>query len=140
MIVLDTNVVSEWLRPTPSDAVIEWVSRQMPTDLYLSTITEAEMRYGVEILPAGRRRDKLLNAMEAMFREDFAGRILPFDRAAAQAYATIAASRRTAGQPIRHADCQIAAIAHSSGSSVATRNVRDFEDCGVRVINPWLSG
>ena len=140
MIVLDTNVVSEWLRPTPSDAVIEWVSRQMPTDLYLSTITEAEMRYGVEILPAGRRRDKLLNAMEAMFREDFAGRILPFDRAAAQAYATIAASRRTTGQPIRHADCQIAAIAHSSDSSVATRNVRDFEDCGVRVINPWLSG
>ena len=140
MIVLDTNVVSEWLRPTPSDAVIEWVSRQMPTDLYLSTITEAEMRYGVEILPEGRRRDKLLNAMEAMFREDFAGRILPFDRAAAQAYATIAASRRTTGQPIRHADCQIAAIAHSSDSSVATRNVRDFEDCGVRVINPWLSG
>jgi len=140
MIVLDTNVVSEWMRPVPSDAVIEWMARQIPTGLYLSTITEAELRFGVELLPVGRRRDRLLAAIEATLRDDFAGRILPFDRAAAQAYASIAASRRMAGRPVKESDCQIAAIAYSVGAAVATRNVRDFEDCGVNVINPWLSG
>ena len=138
MIVLDTNVISELMRPTPSDTVIAWVSRQIPTDLYLSTITEAEMRYGVESLPAGRRRDGLLAAIEAMFREDFVGRILPFDRAAAQAYAMISVSSRTAGHAVKQADFQIAAIARSTGASVATSNVRDFEDRGINVINPWM--
>ena len=140
MIVLDTNVVSEWMRPVPSDAVIEWMTRQIPTDLYLSTITEAELRFGVELLPAGRRRERLLTAIEAMLREDFAGRILPFDRAAAQAFAVIAAARRAAGMPVEFSDCQIAAIARARSWSVATRNVRDFEGCGIDVINPWLSG
>ena len=140
MIVLDTNVVSEWMRPAPSVVVIEWVTRQIPTDLYLSTITEAEMRFGAELLPTGRRRDRLLTAIEVTLADDFAGRILPFDSAAAQAYAGIAAYRRAAGRPIRESDCQIAAIALSRGASVATRNVKDFEDCGVHVINPWQSG
>ncbi len=137
MIVLDTNVVSEWMRPAPSDAVIEWMTRQIPTDLYLSTITEAELRFGVELLPAGRRRERLLSAIEVTIVEDFAGRILPFDSAAAQAYAVIAATRRFAGMPVKHSDCQIAAIARAIGWSVATRNVRDFEGCGVDVIDPW---
>ncbi|MYE54115.1 MAG: type II toxin-antitoxin system VapC family toxin [Chloroflexi bacterium] len=140
MMVLDTNVVSEWMRPVPSDEVIQWMTRQIPTELYLSTITEAELRFGVELLPAGRRRERLLTAIEITLGEDFAGRILPFDSAAAQAYAVIAASRRAAGMPVKHSDCQIAAIARSRGLSVATRNVRDFEGCGVDVINPWLSG
>ena len=139
MMVLDTNVVSEWMRSVPSDAVIEWMMRQIPTDLYLSTITEAELRFGVELLPAGRRRERLLTAIEVTLEEDFAGRILPFDRAAAQAYAVIAAARRAAGMPVKYSDCQIAAIARSRGLSVATRNVRDFEGCGVDVINPWSS-
>ena len=105
--------------------------------MYLTTVSEAELRYGVEILPAGVRRDRLLAGVEGMLREDFAGRVLPFDGAAAQAYAVIAADRRVAGLPINHADCQIAAIARSLGASVATRDVDGFENSGVPVINPW---
>ena len=139
MTVLDTNVVSELMRSSPSERVFEWVARQVSTDLYITAVTEAELRYGVELLPAGRRKSRLLFTAETMFREDFKGRILPFDRAAAQAYAVIAASRRATGMPVKYSDCQIAAIARSRGLSVATRNVRDFEGCGIDVINPWLS-
>ena len=137
MIILDTNVVSELMLPSPSPRVISWVAQQPATILFLTTVSEAELRYGVEILPVGRRRDRLLDAIEGMLREDFAGRILPFDSPAARPYALIGASRRAAGHPINHADCQIAAIARSIGSSVATRNVSDFEDCGVDLIDPW---
>ena len=111
MIILDTNVVSELMRPGPDANVADWVTGQAALNLYLSTVSEAELRYGVEILPTGARRDRLLNEVEGMLREDFAGRVLPFDSAAAQAYAVIAAARRAAGRPINHADCQIAAIA-----------------------------
>ncbi len=137
MIILDTNVVSELMRPNPAESVVEWVSRQDTSNLYLSTITEAELRYGVEIMPAGRRRDGLHAAMEAMFREDFTGRILPFDRSSAQSYAMIAAEKRSAGHPINHGDCQIAAIARSMGASVGTRDVSDFTGCDIEVVNPW---
>ena len=137
MIILNTNVVSELMRPSPAESVVKWVSEQGTSNLYISTITEAELRYGVEIMPAGRRRDGLCAAMEAMFREDFAGRILPFDRSSAQAYAMIAAKRRSKGHPINHADCQIAAVARSIGASVATRDVSDVAGCGIEVINPW---
>ncbi len=137
MIVLDTNVVSELMRPGPDASVVEWVAGQAAINLYLSTVSEAELRYGVEIMPAGARRDRLLTELEGMLREDFAGRVLPFDSAAAQAYAVIAAFRRAAGRPINNADCQIAAIAHSRGASVATRDVGGFEDSGIEVINPW---
>lgn len=140
MSILDTNVVSELMRPSPSEIVARWVDRQISTSLYISTITEAELRYGAELLPEGRRKNGLLSTMESMFREEFAGRILPFDRAAAQAYAVIAAARRAAGLSVEHSDCQIAAIARATGMSVVTRNVRDFESCGVDIINPWLSG
>ncbi len=137
MIVLDTNVVSELMLPTPAANVIDWVARQAAPSLYLSTITEAELRYGVEILPTGQRRERLFAEIEAMFREDFAGRILPFDSHAAQAYAAIAAARRAAGHPINHADCQIAATARSLGASLATRDVNGFRGCGLEVMNPW---
>jgi predicted nucleic acid-binding protein len=140
MIVVDTNVVSELMLPSPADAVIEWTSAQEAHTLYFTTISEAELRYGVAILPIGRRREQLLVAVEHMLREDFAGRVIPFDRQAARAYAAIAAARRAAGRPIKYADCQIAAIARSVGASVATRNVRDFEGCGIDVINPWDAG
>ena len=140
MIVLDTNVVSELMRPSPSSNVVDWVAGQAPPNLYLSTISEAELRYGVEILPAGERRNRLLAEVEGMLQEDFAGRILPFDSAAAQAYAVVAATRRAAGHPINHADCQIAAIARCRGASVATRDVDDFEGCGIDVIDPWTDG
>ena len=139
MIVLDTNVVSELMLPSPAPQVVGWVSRQAAPTLYFTTISEAELRYGVAILPAGRRRDGLLAGIEGMLREDFAGRIIPFDRAAALAYAEIAAARRASGHPINHADCQIAAIARSVGAAVATRNEDDFEGCGINVINPWAN-
>ena len=140
MIVLDTNVVSELMRPDPDVSVVNWVTGQAAPNLYLSTISEAELRYGVEILPAGERRNRLLDEVDGMLQEDFAGRILPFDSAAAQAYALIAAARRAAGRPINHADCQIAAIARCRGESVSTRNVDDFEGSGIEVINPWADG
>ena len=137
MIILDTNVVSELMRPIPSVSVLNWVSRQLASNLYLTTVSEAELRYGVEILPTGRRRERLLTEIDGMLREDFTGRILPFDSHAARAYAVIGASRRAAGHPISHADCQIAAIARAVGASVATRDLSDFEDCGVDLIDPW---
>ena len=140
MIVLDTNVVSELMRPSPSSNVVDWVAGQAAPNLYLSTISEAELRYGVAIAPAGERRNRLLAEVEGMLQEDFAGRILPFDGAAAQAYAVIAAARRAAGRPVNHADCQIAAIARCRGASMATRDVDDFEGCGIDVINPWADG
>ena len=139
MIVLDTNVVSELMRPDPVARVVAWVTRQSAPHLYLATISEAELRYGVEILPPGQRRERLRAAIEAMLRQDFAGRILPFDRDAARAYAVIAATRRAIGHPINHADCQIAAIARSAGAAVATRNIDDFEGCGIDVIDPWAA-
>ena len=137
MIILDTNVISELIHPSPSANVMDWVAGQAAPNLYLSTISEAELRYGVEITPTGQRRNRLLGEIEGMLQEDFAGRILPFDSAAAQAYAVVAAARRAAGRPINHADCQIAAIARCRGASVATRDVTGFEGCGIEVTNPW---
>ena len=140
MIVVDTNVVSELMLPVPAEAVFQWAFTREVTTLYVTTVSEAELRYGVALLPMGRRRERLLATVETMFREEFAGRVLPFDRQAARAYAEIASARRTAGRGIDQADCQIAAIARSVGASVATRNVRDFEECGIDVINPWDAG
>ena len=116
---------------------MDWVAGQAIPRLYLSTISEAELRYGVETLPAVERRTRLLDEVEGMLSEDFAGRILPFDGATARAYALIAAARRADGRPINHADCQIAAIARCRGASVATRDVADFEGSGIDVIDPW---
>ena len=139
MFLLDTNVVSELLRPSPAPAVETWVGGRRATDLYFSAIGEAELRYGVAILPAGRRRAALAAAIETILREDFADRILPFDSDAARQYADIAAERRSAGRPFAPADCQIAAIARSRGMAVATRNVRDFEGIEVEVVDPWTA-
>ena len=140
MIVFDTNVVSELMLPRPAARVVDWFVRQEATRLYLSTITEAELRFGIEILPVGQRRERLRIALERVLRDGFDGRVLSFDRVAAQVYGTIAAARRSVGRPINHADCQIAAIAHSRGASVATRDATDFEGCGIEVINPWVEG
>lgn len=140
MIILDTNVISELLRSQPHPYVLEWVNKQSERDLFVTSISEAELRYGVEILPAGGRRERLLDEVDGMLREDFFGRILPFDSASAQAYAVIAASRRVGGRPINHADCQIAAIARSRGASVATRDMDDFQGAGIDLTNPWGDG
>ena len=137
MIVLDTNVLSELMRPVASDAVTDWVNQQPAEDLFTTTITEAEIFYGIELLVAGERRDQLFAIATAMFEEDFAGRILPFDSGAARLFSTLAAQRRRAGRPISHADGQIAAIARTHGGVLATRDVADFHHCGVELINPW---
>ncbi|MEO0760829.1 MAG: type II toxin-antitoxin system VapC family toxin [Pseudomonadota bacterium] len=139
MIILDTNVVSEMLRPTPEPRVEAWLARQDGGQVFLTAITEAELRTGVAIMADGRRRDDLAKAIDAMLREDFRGRILPFDSAAASAYATIAAERRPVGRPISQFDCQIAAIGRVHAAAVATRNVRDFEGAGIEVIDPWVA-
>ena len=138
MIILDTNVVSELLRPAPATQVEAWLSSQDGASVYFTAVGEAELRHGVAILPAGRRRAALTKAIEGILEEDFRDRILPFDRAAASAYAAIAAKRRAAGRPISQFDCQIAAIARDHEAAVATRNTGDYEGCGIEVIDPWL--
>lgn len=137
MILLDTNVISELIRSEPAQTVLDWFGKHDAADLFISAITEAELRTGVAILPEGQRRDRLQAAIDAMIDLDFQARILPFDSPAAKAYAEIAAQRRAAGRPIAEADCQIAAIARATDAPIATRNVKDFDGCGVRVINPW---
>lgn len=139
MIILDTNVISELLRPAPEPKVEHWLSAQDGLNVYLTSISEAELRYGLAIMENGKRRAALVDAVDRILREDLAGRILPFDSAAAQSYATIAVARRAAGRPIALADCQIASIAHIRGATVATRNTPDFEGCGVDLINPWAA-
>ncbi len=140
MFVLDTNVVSELMRDQPHSAVLQWVDDQPTTSLFVTAITEAEIRTGIAILPSGERRQRLAAAAERAFGILFDERILPFGSEAAQAYAVIASNRRSAGRPIGHADCQIAAIARSAGASVATRDVEGFDGCGIDVMNPWSTG
>ena len=136
-ILLDTNVVSELIRKAPDPAVTSWVSDHPLYDLFFSAVSEAELRYGAAILPPGRRRDTLFLEIDAMLRDAFEDRVLPFDSEAARAYGNIAAVRRSAGRPVAPADCQIASIAASRDMAVATRNVRDFEDMGIEVVDPW---
>jgi predicted nucleic acid-binding protein len=137
MILLDTNVVSELMRPAPSEAVLAWFAAQDAADLYLSAIGEAELRRGAAMLPAGKWRAQLMAAIDAMITEDFAGRILPFDSAAAQAFVLGFLERRAAGRPISLPDGQIAAIARARQAAIATRNTADFAGCGLAVIDPW---
>jgi predicted nucleic acid-binding protein len=139
MIILDTNVLSELMRPKPSPHVAAWVAKQTATELFTTSITEAEIFYGIELLSRGKRREGLLAAAEAMFAEDLAGRVLGFESDAARAFSKIAVDRRSLGRPVSHADAQIAAIARVRRAALATRNVEDFEDCGVDVVNPWTS-
>lgn len=138
MIILDTNVLSELLTSAPSKIVIEWLALQHPPSVFTTAVTEAEILYGLRLLPEGRRRRDLEAAISPIFDEDLSGRVLPFDRDAADLYATIATRRRSAGRPISEFDAQIAATALSRGASVATRNVSDFEGVGVSIINPWI--
>jgi toxin FitB len=137
--ILDTNVLSEMMAASPSEAALAWISnRQLVDPLFITTITVAEILYGIEILAPGRRREKLSAEAEAMFSEDFAGQILVFDEQAARSFSQIAAERRRLGRPIAEFDAQIAAIAHVHGAALATRNTGDFEGCGVQLVNPWL--
>jgi hypothetical protein len=137
MIVLDTNVVSELMKSAPEPAVMAWIDAIPGAALFLSAVTQAENLYGVALVPEGKRREGLALAARTAFETYFRGRILPFDSEAAEAFAALAAGRRRAGRPISHADAQIAAIARSRGAALATRNVPDFEGCGVEIVDPW---
>lgn len=137
MIVLDTNVLSELLRPVPDRQVLDWASRHAAGTFCITAITQAELLYGLALLPKSRRKAQLTTAVQDLIEQDFAGRILPFDEQAAIRYAEIASRRRTGGRPISQFDAQIAAIACSNGASLATRNTKDFADCGVPLIDPW---
>lgn len=128
------------MRSGPDGAVLAWTSRQSMMTLFITAITQAEILYGLALLPERRRRDLLIAAARAMFEEDFSGRILPFDGEAARVYAEIASRRRHAGEPISQFDAQIAAITQSCGASLVTRNTRDFLNCGITLINPWGRG
>ena len=136
MIVVDTNVLSEEMGATPDPTVHAWFVSQNPLDLYTSAATEAEIRFGLATMPDGRRKRELAAAASRVLSL-FGDRILPFDSAAAREFAAIMADRRRLGRPIQIFDAQIAAIARSRGMSVATRDVDDFADTGITVIDPW---
>ena len=135
MILLDTNVVSEMMRAQPAAEVVSWMAGQPASGLYVSSITQAEILRGLLLMPRGRRQ--LEKAAAGMFDEDFVDRVLPFDSAAAVAYAQITADRRRAGRPIAVFDAQIAGVARATGATLATGNTADFARCGIELINPW---
>ena len=139
MIVLDTNVLSETLRPVPEASVLVWLANQPRASLFTTTVTRGEILCGMRLLSDGKRQRGLWDAAKKIFDEDFADQVLSFDSDAADMYAEIAASRRTTGKPISQFDAMIVAMARSRGASLATRNVKDFENCGVDVINPWTA-
>ena len=137
MIILDTNVLSEPLRPRPSQRVVDWLDAQAPEALFLTTISLAELFAGIETLPAGRRRAALKEALSTQIRGLFGERILAFDVLAAEAFAQVNASAVKQGNRIPFADAAIASIAKAHGFVVATRNLRDFKGTGVAVLDPW---
>jgi len=136
MIIVDTNVASELMRPSPSELVRDWVQSRPGRDLYTSAITVAEIRYGIEKLPQGRGKNSLRSAANKIF-ETFAQQILSFDAVAAEQYALIVSHRDGLGLPIDGFDAQIAAICRVHGATLATRNVSDFRQTGIELINPW---
>lgn len=139
-VLLDTNVLSELMRPQPSAVVLGWFAQQEGTVFYTSAITQAELLLGVALLPGGKRRDAIAGAVERMFDQDFVGRCLPFDELAAHEYAALVATRNKAGMPISTEDAQIAAIALQKGMALATRNTKDFRKINELVLlDPWLA-
>lgn len=139
MIVLDTNVLSELWRAEPNPEVLAWIDDQAVETLYLSAITVAELRYGLATMTKGKRRTTYQDRLEHEVLPAFAGRVLPFDLGASEAYAALMTRARTADKAISNPDGYIAAIAALHGFAVATRDVGPFEAAGVAVINPWRS-
>lgn len=137
MIVLDANVLSEVLKPAPTPEVLRWLARQEPLAVFTTTITVAEMFYGMEALPHGKRRERLARAVEEILWHDFRGRILSFDESAAKLFASVVTAREAKGRPISQMDAMIAAICRAHRATLATRNESDFAHCGISLINPW---
>jgi predicted nucleic acid-binding protein len=138
MLILDTNVISEEMRISPDPRVHSWLQQQVPANVFTTSISEAELLYGIAALDDGHRKDDLSSAARRIL-SIFSGRILPFDSAAAAVMPIILVDRRRLGRPIAHHDAQIAAIARSRAMTLATRDTADFTDCGVPLINPWTT-
>jgi toxin FitB len=139
VIVLDTNVLSVLMHVEPDRAVLSWLDRQPVESVWLSSITVFEAKFGLELLPTGRRRMQLERVFEQVLQDDFAGRILPFDQSAADQAATLAAKRKHAGTPVDFRDTAIAGIVLARRASLATRNRRHFSDTGISLIDPWTA-
>lgn len=139
MIVLDTNVVSAFMQLEVDPVVLAWLDAQPAESIWTTSVTVFEIRMGLELLAAGRRRRMLEDAFAKMLEEDFEGRVLPFDLAAAHSAGRIAAERRQSGRPVEMRDVQIAGIAAARKASIATRNVRHFQGLGLNIIDPWVA-
>jgi toxin FitB len=138
MILLDTNVISEMMRPKPAPVVSKWLDQNPEEDLWTASVVLAELLSGIDLMPVGRKQSALRESIESMITEDFRGQILKFDLPAARHYGRILALRQKMGRPIREMDALIAATALANGATLATRNTSDFENCGVQLIDPWL--
>jgi toxin FitB len=138
MILLDTNVLSELMRPAPDPRVREWLDGHPADEVWISAVTVGEIRLGIELLPDGKRKTRLAGLADEMFQAEFGNRCLPYDMLAAAEYGSIVAAHSRVGRPVNVEDAQIAAIARSAGLTLATRNVSDFDGIdGVPVVNPW---
>jgi hypothetical protein len=137
--VLDTNIISEIMRPKPETRVIKWLNSQQASKLFLSSITLAEIGYGLYILPDGKRKWNLQQRFDQFIKNAFETQIVDFTQDSAQAYAKLMGERKQAGNPMSIPDGQIAAIALANGYAVATRNIKDFKDCGLDLINPFTA-
>ena len=137
MIVLDTNILSELMRPHPAEQVRSWLNAQQTEDVFLTAVTSAEVLRGIARMPRGLRKDVIADKAEQLLDRIFGDRVLPFDAPAAAHFAVVAASREQQGRPIGMADAQIAAICRLHGADLATRNVKDFADTGIGVLDPW---
>lgn len=138
MILLDTNVISEMMRVRPDDAVSNWLRAHPRKEFWTSSVVIAELLSGIEFMAAGRKQRALREAIEGLIAEDFRGQILKFDVFSARHYGNILATRQRIGRPIREMDALIAATALANDAVIATRNIADFEHCGITVVNPWL--
>jgi predicted nucleic acid-binding protein len=137
MILLDTNILSELMRPMPEPSVMVWIDSQNEDELWTCTIVVAEVLSGVDLMPKGRRQDQLRDKAEHMFSTLFASRIFPFDQKAARIYGAVLKSRNAIGRPVDEMDALIAATALANSASLATRNTSHFEHCGIQLVNPW---
>jgi predicted nucleic acid-binding protein len=140
LILLDTNVLSALMQASPPANVVGWLDRQAPEDIWTTTITVFEVRFGLALLTNGRRRRAMEAAFQALLDEDLAGRVAVFDQSAADAAALLAATRRLSGRTVEFRDTQIAGIALARRASIATRNIRHFQDFAATVIDPWTDG
>lgn len=137
VLILDTNVLSALMQARPNTVVVDWVDRQSPESIWLTSITVFETRFGLALLPTSKRRAALEESFERLLQDDLQGRVLPFDEPAAAKAAALAAERQRAGRSIDLRDTLIAAIAVARNASLATRNVKHFADLPIPVLNPW---